>query len=443
LLLKQQAAFSAVLSRPVVVFEPRHSSCLQGARIVRAQVLKESPVNRATFSPPRLQSLRSVLSEHVDQGQMPGLVALVSRHDDVHVFELGSLSFGSPRPMRRDSLFRIASLTKLVTAVAAMMLVEECRVRLDDPVEQWLPELANRRVLKSLDSDLDDTVPAHRAITARDLFTSCMGFGSVMAAPGTHAIQQAIRELQIGGDGPPLPSRLPGMDEWLKRLGSLPLLAQPGERWMYHTSSDVLGALIARVSGQTLGQFMRERIFDPLGMKDTGFALLPGRDDRLPVAYLPRADGIGFDIYDEAADSTWRHPAMELGSGGLLSTLDDYHRFLSMMLGNGRLGSVEVLSRSSIELMTQDHLRPSQRQGAEPFFGDHSSWGLGFSVGVRRSQLYQRPGRFGWDGGLGLSAYVDPAESLVGILFTQRLVTSPEPPKVYTDFWTGAYAALA
>jgi len=399
-------------------------------------------MNSTNFSPQRLQGMHRVLASHVDQGRMPGLVALISRNDEVQHFELGHLAFGSPRPMRRDTLFRIASLTKLVTAVAAMILVERCRMRLDDPIDEWLPELSNRRVLKSLESELQDAVPAVRAITVRDLFTSCMGLGSVMAAPGTYPIQRAIRDLQIGGDGPPLPSQVPAMDEWLRRLGSLPLLAQPGERWMYHTSSDVLGALVQRASGQTLGQFMRDNIFDPLGMQDTGFAVRPEQEDRLPVAYLPRADGAGFDVFDDASGSNWRHPAMELGSGGLLSTLDDYHRFLRMMLGKGRLGAVEILSRSALELMTDDHLQPSQRQGSELFLGRHSSWGLGFAVGIRRTELFQRPGRFGWDGGLGLSAYVDPAQDLVGILFTQRLVTSPEPPKVYTDFWTQAYSAL-
>jgi len=399
-------------------------------------------MNPPAFAPHRLHAMNRVLSTHIDEGRIPGLVAMVGRGDDLHVVELGSLALGSGRPMRRDSLFRIASLTKLVTAVAAMTLVEECRLRLDDPIDEWLPELAGRRVLRTLESALEDTVPARRAITVRDLFTSCMGFGSVMAPPGTFPIQRAVRDLQIGGDGPPLPSRLPALDEWLRRLGSLPLMAQPGERWMYHTSSDALGALVTRVSGLSLGRFMRDRIFEPLGMRDTGFELLPGQEDRLATAYLPRPEG-GFDTFDGVSDSAWRRPAMELGGGGLLSTPDDYHRFLRMMLGKGRLGPVEILSRSAVELMTADQLRPAQRVGAEVFMGEHSSWGLGFSVGIERMELFQRPGRFGWDGGLGLSAYVDPVEGLVGMLFTQRLVASPEPPKVYTDFWTQAYAALA
>jgi CubicO group peptidase (beta-lactamase class C family) len=229
--------------------------------------------------------MRQVLSEHIEQNQMPRLVALVSHHDDVHVEALVALAFDNPAPMQRDTIFRIASLTKPITAVAAMILVEECKLRLDDSIDPWLPELANRRVLKSI-SDLYNTVPAQRPITLRDLLTYRMGFGSVMAKRDTYPIQKLIREYRIGGDGPILPSQAPLMEEWLQKLGSLPWMAQPGERWLYHVSGDVLGALIARVSGKPLGAFMRERIFDPLGMKDTAFHVPPEKIDRLPAFYF-------------------------------------------------------------------------------------------------------------------------------------------------------------
>jgi CubicO group peptidase (beta-lactamase class C family) len=204
-------------------------------------------MNTGGLSKPRLERMQQVLSGHIERKEMPGLVALVSHHDDVHVETLGTLAFGDPAPMKRDTIFRIASITKPITAVAAMILVEECKLRLDESIEPWLPELANRRVLKSISSQLEDTAPALRAITVRDLLTYRMGFGSVMAMPDTYPIQKLIREYRIGGDGPMLPSQAPGMDEWLQKLGSLPWLAQPGDRWMYHVSGDVLGALIARV----------------------------------------------------------------------------------------------------------------------------------------------------------------------------------------------------
>lgn len=179
-------------------------------------------MNTAGLSRSRLERMHRVLSGYVERQEMPGLVALVSHHDDVHVETLGTLAFAHPAPMKRDTIFHIASITKPITAVAAMILVEECKLRLDESIEGWLPELANRRVLKSISSDLDDTVPALRAITVRDLLTYCIGFGSVMAMPDTYPIQKLIREYRIGGDGPMLPSQAPGMDEWLQRLGSLP-----------------------------------------------------------------------------------------------------------------------------------------------------------------------------------------------------------------------------
>jgi CubicO group peptidase (beta-lactamase class C family) len=272
-----------------------------------------------------LERMHAVLSGYVERKDMPGLVALVSHNDDVHVETPGSLSFDDPAPMGRDTIFRIASLSKVITAVAAMILVEECKFRLDDSIEPWLPELANRRVLKSISSEIEDTVPARRAITVRDLLTYRMGFGSIMAPWDTYPIQKFIREYRLGGDGPMLPTQAPGMDEWLRRLGSLPLLAQPGERWMYHTSGDALGALIARVSGRSFGTFLRERIFDPLGMKDTGFYVPPEKIDRLPAFYFFNHQTNKLDFFDDPANSAWgSEPAAESGGGGLVSTIDDY-----------------------------------------------------------------------------------------------------------------------
>lgn len=391
------------------------------------------------LSKPRLERMRSVLAGHVDRGDLPGLVAVVARGDEAHIEALGTLRFGGSAPMRRDTIFRIASLTKPIVAVAAMILVEECRLRLDDPIDRWLPELADRRVLRSLASPLEDTVPAVRAITLRDLLTYRMGFGSVMAMPGTYPIQTAIRDLRVGGDGPTLPTQAPPMDQWLRNLGSLPLIAQPGERWMYHVSGDVLGALIARSSGQSLGTFMRERIFEPLGMRDTSFRLPADKADRLPGFYFRNRQSNAIDTFDSLARSAWLdEPPFESGGGGLLSTADDYLAFCRMMLGGGK----PILSRATVSLMTSDQVAPEQRIGAELFFGSHSSWGLGMAVDIARRDVFHTPGRFGWTGGFGTTAYTDPAEGMVGILFTQRMMDSPAPPPVFTDFWTLAYSAM-
>jgi len=400
-------------------------------------------MSAAGLSKSRLERMHQVLSGYIERKEMPGLVALVSHHDDVHVETLGTISVGHSAPMKRDTIFRIASITKPIAAVAAMILVEECKLRLDESIEAWLPELANRRVLKSISSQLDETVPALRVITVRDLLTYRMGFGSVMAMPDTYPIQKLIREYRIGGDGPPRPSQAPGTEEWLQKLGSLPWMAQPGERWMYHVSADVLGVLIARASGQSLGRFMRERIFDPLGMKDTAFHVPSEKIDRLSACYSFNWQTNTLDLYDDAANSAWRpEPPFESGGGGLVSTIDDYFAFSRMMLNKGHHGREQVLSRAAVELMTSDQLTPAQRTGSEIFLGAYGSWGFGMAVDIQRNEIFQTPGRFGWTGGLGTTAYTDPAERLIGILFTQRMMDSPEPPKVFTDFWTLAYGAM-
>jgi CubicO group peptidase (beta-lactamase class C family) len=395
------------------------------------------------WSKARLRRMHEVMAGFVERGDVPGLVTLVSRHGEVHVDALGLKTLGGQDPMRRDTIFRIASMAKPITAAATMILVEECKLRLDEAMDSLLPELANRKVLKRIDGPLDETVPAKRAITVRDLLTFRMGFGSVMAPPGTYPIQKAMSELRIGGDGPPMPLTTPASDEWIRRLGTLPLMHQPGERWMYNTGSDVLGVLIARVTGQPFDAFLRERIFGPLGMKDTDFSVPPEKLDRLPVSYRPNSTTRALDVYDDIRDSQWsRAPAFPSGAGGLVSTVDDYLAFCQMMLNKGRYSRERILSRASVELMTADQLTPDQKAGSELFFGDHSGWGFGVEVITRRDDLAGVPGRFGWNGGLGTSGYSDPKEDLVGILMTQRMMDSPNPPRVFRDFWTSAYQAI-
>ena len=244
----------------------------------------EQAMSSGGLSKARLGRMHDVMAGYVERGEVPGIVTLVSRRGEVHVDAIGMQAIGGNDPMRRDTIFRIASMTKPITAVAAMILVEECKLRLDEPVDRLLPELADRKVLKRLDGPLDDTVPANRPITVRDLLTFRMGFGMIMAPPGTYPIQRAATEHGIGM-GPPKPQEQPAPDEWLRRLGTLPLMHQPGEKWMYNTASDVLGVLIARASGQPLETFFRERIFEPLGMKDTGFSVPAAQLDRFATSY--------------------------------------------------------------------------------------------------------------------------------------------------------------
>ncbi|UOE22122.1 beta-lactamase family protein [Thermobifida halotolerans] len=381
--------------------------------------------------------MHEAMAAHVARGELPGLVTLVHRRGETHVDAIGTMAVGGGTPMRRDTIFRIASMTKPVLAVAAMVLVEECRLRLDDPVDPLLPELAHRRVLRRVDGPLEDTVPARRPITLRDLLTFRCGFGLVLD-PQDCPIQRAVHEAGIAAGPDPFPH---SPDEFMRRLGELPLVCQPGERWLYHTGFDVLGVLVERAVDRPLESFLRERIFEPLGMRDTGFHLPSEKSDRLPPLYLtdPRT---GAPVVARSPHDWSRPPAFASGGAGLLSTAGDYLAFLRMLLNGGRHGGERVLSRRSVELMTTNHLTPEQRAGAGEILDDNAGWGFGVTVTLTRDRLEATPGRFGWEGGRGTAAYADPAEDMVGVLLTQLGMDSPHSPKVFSDFWTSAYQAI-
>jgi CubicO group peptidase (beta-lactamase class C family) len=401
-------------------------------------------VRTGGLSKARLGRMRNIMAGFVERGEVPGLVTLVSRRGEVHVDAIGMKAAGGSDPIRRDTIFRISSMTKPITAVATMILVEECKVRLDEPVDRLLPELASRRVLKRLDGPLDDTVPANRPITVRDLLTFRMGLGVVMAPPDTYPIQKAASELGIVGFGPPNPTTPHDPDEWIRRLATLPLMHQPGERWMYNTGSYVLGVLIARASGQELPAFFRERIFEPLGMKDTGFSVPATKLDRLATSYWVNPGTGALELYDEAEGGQWsRPPTFPDAGAGLVSTIDDYLAFGQMMLNKGKRGSERILSRPSVETMTTDQLTPEQKavSGLVPGYFDSHGWGFGVSIVTRRDDMAGPVGRFGWDGGLGTSWYSDPREDMVTILMTQR-AEFPLFSRVYLDFWTSVYQAI-
>ena len=393
------------------------------------------------FSKTRLARLGSVLGGYVERGEVAGVVVLLDRRGETHVEAAGTLELGGPEPMARDTVFRIASMTKPVTAAAAMLLVEETRLRLDDPIDGWLPELADRRVLRTLEGPVDDTVPANRRITVRDLLTFRMGFGAVMALPGRYPIQAAIATADLL-PGPNAPSLTP--DEWMRRLGGLPLLHQPGERWLYHTGSDVLGVLIARASGMALGDFLQERIFAPLGMKDTGFHVPEASLDRLATAYIRDPAG-GLAVFDKARDGGFsRPPSFQAGGGGLVSTADDYLAFARMMLAMGRAKGERLLARPTVELMTADHLTAEQKALSYfyPDFWEAHGWGFGLSVVTKRTGMGMQVGAYGWDGGFGTSWRSDPREDLTIIILLQRMMGGPDDGRINNDVFTLAYQAL-
>ena len=242
--------------------------------------------------------------------------------------------------MTRDTIFRVASLTKPIVAAATIALVDDAKLNLDEPVDRLLPELADRRVLRRFDGPIDETVPASHQITVRDLLTCRMGFGIIWGAPDAHPIQRAAEKLHLGAFGPPHPQAPPPPDEWIRRFSTLPLMYQPGERWAYNTAFEVLGVLVVRASGRSLGALLEERIFLPLGMKDTGFSVPPGHLDRLPTSYAANPATDSLEPYDGVRDSAWsKPPAFPSAAGGLVSTVDDLLAFGHMMLARGEHGA--------------------------------------------------------------------------------------------------------
>jgi CubicO group peptidase (beta-lactamase class C family) len=400
------------------------------------------------FSSKRLARVRDVLCRHVDAGYVPGAVAVVARHGEVHIEATGNLAFdgaGSGTRMAADTICRTGSMTKPIVAACAMTLVEDCTLRLDDPVGEFLPELADMRVLADPDGPLEETVPAERPITLRDLLTFTLGTGVVVAEPGTVPIADALHELQ--GDEPGQPP-----DEWIRRLGMLPLVCQPGERWMYHTAADVTGVLIARATGKSFEDALRERICEPLGMKDTAFSVAGENIGRLATAYQ-RDEATGETVVEDGPDGYWsRPPAFESGGGGLVSTASDYLAFASALLAGGTRHGERVLSRPSVTLMTTDHLTSAQKavSGFTPGYFDDIGWGFGMSVRTRRAHLGPWPvsypplasvGSYGWPGIYGTGWYNDPAEDMTTILMIQR-APAPAGLPILFDFWTAAYQAI-
>jgi CubicO group peptidase (beta-lactamase class C family) len=406
-------------------------------------------VTAGGFSSKRLARVRDVLARHLEDGYIPGAVAVVARHGEVHIEAMGNLAFegeGSRTPMAADTICRTGSMSKPIVAACAMTLVEDCTLRLDDPVDEFLPELADMSVLADPDGPLEDTVPAQRPITLRDLLTFTFGTGMVPAQPGTIPISDALNALQIDEPGPP-------PDEWMRRLGALPLVCQPGERWMYHTAADVTGVLIARATGMSCEDALRERICDPLGMKDTGFSV-PGESiSRLATAYQ-RDEATGEMVVEDGPDGYWsRPPVFESGGGGIVSTASDYLAFASALLAGGTRHGERVLSRPSVTLMTSDHLTPAQKamSGFGPEYFEDIGWGFGMSVRTRRTHVGPAPGvsypwaasvgSYGWPGVYGTGWYNDPAEDMTTILMIQRLPAPPGLP-ILLDFWTAAYQAI-
>ncbi|HEX4221811.1 MAG TPA: serine hydrolase domain-containing protein [Pseudonocardiaceae bacterium] len=377
-----------------------------------------------------MSDLRELLQARVEDGSVPGAVGIVATGDDVEVAVVGSVDFAGSAPMSRDSIFRIASITKPIAAAAVMILLDAGLIALDDPISRWLPELAAPSVVRTRTSALDDVVPAARPITVFDLLTFRSGYGF----PEDFSIPAVLRLFQeVHHADPRDPSTYPDPSTWLANLAAVPMVGQPGETWLYNTSSDIQGALVERVTGQSFADFLAERVFGPLGMVDTGFMVPKDKLDRLTTAYQPGPDG-KLEVFEDPPGHWDTLPKFQSGAGGLVSTADDWLRFGRMLLADGG----DILSAESVRLMTTDHLTAEQR-AASTLFLEGQGWGFGGSVDVATIDPWNELGRYGWVGGTGTSVHVIPARDTVEVLLTQVSMTSPTPLPIMREFWQ--YAA--
>ena len=389
---------------------------------------------KSGFSREKLAQITPALQKTVDAGDLSGFVTLIWQNGEtVRLNTVGKRNIGANLSMTGDTLFRIASMTKPITSVAALMLMEEGRFKLSDPITTWAPEFADMRVLRRANGVLHDTVPAARAITFEDLFTHRAGLSYAFSAVGpiADAYQRTLGDV-LTIDTPP--------DAWMKALSTLPLLYPPGERFHYSHATDVLGFLVGRIAGKPFRDVLMERIFTPLGMHDTDFYVPPEKRHRAAVVY--RLD-TATDTLKPVAFPTYDTPPKFCGGGGgLISTADDYLQFARLMLNKGELNGTRFLKPETIALMTQNHLTADQR--AIPFLGSIPLWepmgfGLGVSVITDPDKLGPMgkgaPGSFGWPGAFGTWWQADPQNNLIVIYLIQN--SMPLEPGAITQLATG------
>jgi CubicO group peptidase (beta-lactamase class C family) len=396
-------------------------------------------VNASGFSAEGLAQIGPALQGVVDNGYLSGAVTLLWRNGEIaDVAVVGRRDLATGAPMARDTLFRIASMTKPVTSIAALMLMEEGRLKLDDPITRWAPEFKDMRVLKDAEGPLDQTYPAPRDITIEDLMThrSGLAYGFTSVGPIAHAYQAALGDVLSNAHAP---------DEWMAALAGLPLSYAPGERFHYSHATDVLGFLIGRIEGKPFRDVLFERIFEPLGMTDTDFWIPPEKRDRAAVVYRLH-EGAG-DLRPVAFADLTEPPAFCGGGGGLVSTADDYLKFARMMLGRGEVDGVRLVKPETIDLMTANRLTDAQR--AIPFMGFPFWMGSGFGLGVSvildaEKQAWMgagTDGAFGWPGAFGTWWRADPQENMVMIYLVQNAM--PLEPGSASELATGQRMAAA
>lgn len=389
----------------------------------------------------RLARLSDVMQAYVDDGKLAGIVTLLARRGKVFHFEkFGLRDIDSGRPMELDTIVRFYSMTKPITSAAVMSLHEEGHFQLDEPVSGFIPELSDLKVYAGMGETGMRLVDQERPITIRHLLTHTAGLsnGVFEDSPVEDMYRKAFPR--------PYDTDLEG---WVARLGELPLVYQPGAGWRYSVATDVLGRLVEVVSGQTFDRFLRERIFEPLGMPDTGFHVPEESLDRFATVYGPSDNG-GIAALDSPAVMQFTRPVqMFSGGGGLVSTAADYFRFCQMMLNGGELDGTRVLGRKTIELMTANHLPPElipfriSEQSESVSFTAGCGFGLGFKVviDVAQTGIPGSVGSYAWVGAASTVFWIDPVEDLIAIFLAQFMPTGTYP--VWRQFQVLTYQAMA
>lgn len=386
------------------------------------------------FSPAKLDELKAHFQKYVDDGKLPGLTTMIARKGKVFHFETyGDLDKAKGTAMQDDAVFRIYSMTKPITGVALMMLWEEGKYKLDDPVSKYLPEYANQQVFAGAgEDDTVETVPAKREATIRDLMRHTAGltygfFGDtpvdrMYRASGMFAADKDLNQLSV-------------------ELGKQPLLYHPGEAWVYSLSVDVQGRLVEVLSGMTLDRFFEERIFKPLGMKDTGFQVRKDQLDRFAELYSFDPDGKMVPYRGDMFQDYTAKPSVLSGGGGLVSTTEDYWRFAQMVANGGELDGVRILKPETVALMAKDQL-PSNLDGIA---GGKQGLGFGLNFAVvkdvkKAGKGYGRVGEFFWGGMANTVFWIDPEEEVVALLMVNVLPSGMLPFR--NDMRRLVYSAL-
>ena len=380
------------------------------------------------LSTPHLGRITRWMRHWVDSGRLPGLLVAVVRDDRLAWFEThGYRDVENGRAVEPDTIYRIYSMTKPITTVAALMLYEEGRFQLDDPVADFIPAFADTRVFASGDAETFTTVPLERPITVHDLMIHTSGL--TYGFQHEHAVDALYRKRRIEFN-----ANVGPLADLAESAAAQPLVFQPGTRWNYSVSTDVLGRLVEIWSGVPLDAFFADRIFGPLGMRDTGFQVPEGQGHRLASNYVRRTDGDGLALADPGGDSRFLEPAATLsGGGGLVSTAADYLRFMRMLRGRGVLEGARLLGRKSVDLMTMNHLPGDLVDMGRPRFAEMPFAGVGFGLGVSvlldpaKARILGSPGEYAWGGMASTTFWIDPAEDLMVLLLTQLMPSSAYP----------------